>query len=121
MFLFSASLWLPHRIHYDREYTRAEGHEDLLVHGPLQAAIATEMVGRHVRSSDLRISHISFRHVAPAFVNSELVFSVQAPGLGDAEGSFDVEVRDTTTGRMTTVGMIEVSPIGQPVQGALRT
>ena len=38
LFLFSAATNNAHRIHYDREYARSEGHTDLLVHGPLQGA-----------------------------------------------------------------------------------
>jgi hydroxyacyl-ACP dehydratase HTD2-like protein with hotdog domain len=38
LFLFSAVTWNSHRIHYDKEYAGAEGHPDLLVHGPLQGA-----------------------------------------------------------------------------------
>ncbi len=37
LFLYSAATWNPHRIHYDAEYARFEGHPDVIVHGPLQA------------------------------------------------------------------------------------
>jgi hydroxyacyl-ACP dehydratase HTD2-like protein with hotdog domain len=113
LFLFSAALWLPHRIHYDHEYAHTEGHANLLVHGPLQAAIATEMVSRHARASGLRVSHLSYRHVAPAFVNSELAFSARARGPGGAGGQLDVTVRDRGAGKTTTVGVIDVGPVGQ--------
>jgi hydroxyacyl-ACP dehydratase HTD2-like protein with hotdog domain len=119
LFLFSAALWLPHRIHYDREYVHTEGHANLLVHGPLQAAIATEMVSRHARASGLRVSHLSYRHVAPAFVNSQLAFSAQARGPGDSGGQFDVTVRDRGTGETTTVGVIDVGPVGPVAPGVL--
>ena len=37
LFMFSASAWLLHRIHYDTPYTiEHEGHPGLLIHGPLQ-------------------------------------------------------------------------------------
>ena len=113
LFLFSAALWLPHRIHYDRDYTRAEGHEDLLVHGPLQAAIATEMIARHVRSSELRVCHISYRHVAPAFVNSTLAFAAlpDPEDSGSAAGSFAVTVGDAESGQPMTRGVVEVGPM----------
>lgn len=113
LFLFSAALWLPHRIHYDRDYTRTEGHEDLLVHGPLQAAIATEMIARHVRSSALRVCHVSYRHVAPAFVNSTLAFAAlpDPEGSGSAAGSFAVTVGDAQSGQPTTKGVVEVGPM----------
>jgi hydroxyacyl-ACP dehydratase HTD2-like protein with hotdog domain len=38
LFMYSAISWNLHRIHYDREYANREGHQDLLVHGPLQGS-----------------------------------------------------------------------------------
>jgi hydroxyacyl-ACP dehydratase HTD2-like protein with hotdog domain len=40
--LYSAATWNPHRIHYDVDYARSEGHPDILVHGPLQGAWITQ-------------------------------------------------------------------------------
>lgn len=42
LFLYSAATWNPHRIHYDVDYARTEGHPDVLVHGPLQGAWITQ-------------------------------------------------------------------------------
>ena len=37
LFMFSASSWLLHRIHYDTPFTiEHDGHPGLLIHGPLQ-------------------------------------------------------------------------------------
>ena len=44
LFLYSAATWNPHRIHYDAEYARYEGHPDIIVHGPLQGAWLTQYV-----------------------------------------------------------------------------
>ena len=44
LFLYSAASHNPHRIHYDRDYARFEGYEDILVHGPLQGAWLTQYV-----------------------------------------------------------------------------
>jgi hydroxyacyl-ACP dehydratase HTD2-like protein with hotdog domain len=38
LFMYSAISWNVHRIHYDRDYAKSEGHPDVLVHGPLQGA-----------------------------------------------------------------------------------
>ena len=42
---YSAATWNSHRIHYDRDYAKAEGYPDLLVHGPLQATLALDLLG----------------------------------------------------------------------------
>jgi len=44
LFMYSAVTRNPHRIHYDREYARTEGHPDALVHGPLQASMLCSLV-----------------------------------------------------------------------------
>lgn len=45
MFFFSAATYNGHRIHYDKEWARAEGYDDVLVHGPLQAALLARALG----------------------------------------------------------------------------
>ena len=44
LFLYSAATHNPHRIHYDRDYARSEGHQDIIVHGPLQGAWLSQYV-----------------------------------------------------------------------------
>ena len=44
LFLYSAATWNPHRIHYDVDFARVDGHPDVIVHGPLQGAWLTQFV-----------------------------------------------------------------------------
>jgi len=44
LFLYSAATHNPHRIHYDRDFARSEGHRDIIVHGPLQGAWLSQYV-----------------------------------------------------------------------------
>ncbi len=45
MFFFSAATYNGHRIHYDRTWAvDVEGYPDILVHGPLQAALMAKAV-----------------------------------------------------------------------------
>jgi acyl dehydratase len=85
LFLFSAALWLPHRIHYDREFARSDGHRGLVVHGPLQIARLLEAADAWTRPTAGRITAAEFRHVAPAVVGDAIQLSL---GLsGDPPGS----------------------------------
>ena len=44
LFRFSAVSWNAHRIHYDRRFaTEVDGHPDLVVHGPLLAALLADL------------------------------------------------------------------------------
>lgn len=69
LFLYSAATWNPHRIHWDREQTRVEGHADLVVHGPLQGNWLVELIENWLGPSRHRIRRLRFRHVRPAYVN----------------------------------------------------
>src|SRR6201995_4755805 len=46
LFFFSAATYNGHRIHYDKEWARTvEGYDDVLVQGPLQAALLARALG----------------------------------------------------------------------------
>jgi acyl dehydratase len=46
LFFFSAATYNGHRIHYDKEWARTvEGYDDVLVQGPLQAALLARAIG----------------------------------------------------------------------------
>ena len=93
LFRFSALTYNAHRIHYDREYARAEGYPGLVVHGPLQALL---MAGQARPVG----SEYSYRLVAPLYEDQGLIVSA-APD-GDA---VRVSCRDTTD-RVTAIGLI---------------
>jgi 3-methylfumaryl-CoA hydratase len=94
LFRFSALTYNAHRIHYDRDYARAEGYPGLVVHGPLQALLMAGLAGVGARAE------YSYRLVAPLYEDQGLVVSA-APD-GDA---VRVSCRDTTD-RVTATGVI---------------
>ena len=73
LFQFSAATHNPHRIHYDRDYARVEGHEDILVHGPLQGAWLHQFV-RDWASPRGRVLNLGFQNRGRAFVERDLTF-----------------------------------------------
>jgi len=107
LFLFSAATWNPHRIHYDRDYAHAEGHKDIVVHGSLQANWLVEaMLSWSPRA---RLTSVSFRNVAPAFVHQSFVAGGRVSGMSQDEDGIHITVDlrvegpagVTTTGRGT--------------------
>jgi 3-methylfumaryl-CoA hydratase len=66
LFRYSALTYNAHRIHYDRDYARAEeGYPGLVVHGPL---IATLLLDHYLRRHpQARIASFSFRAQSPLF------------------------------------------------------
>ena len=65
LFRFSALTYNAHRIHYDRDYARAEGYPGLVVHGPLQAMLTLGLLAREMPGATVR--RFGFRGLAPLF------------------------------------------------------
>ncbi|MGH8915963.1 MAG: hypothetical protein ACRDZM_15795, partial [Acidimicrobiia bacterium] len=68
LFMFSASAWLLHRIHYDTPFTiEHDGHPGLLIHGPLQGVYLVQAAESWL-GGEARLRTISYRHLAPAYL-----------------------------------------------------
>jgi hydroxyacyl-ACP dehydratase HTD2-like protein with hotdog domain len=103
LFLFSAATWVPHRIHYDRDYARAEGHADIVVHGPLQGAYLAELLSEHAHSRGGELASLSYRHRAPAYCNDDLSCSaIVCRSTATEDGTLVEYELEVTTGRSTT-------------------
>ncbi len=91
LFLFSAATHNPHRIHYDRDYARVEGHEDILVHGPLQGAWLHQFVLDWAGPRG-RVLALGFQNRGRAFPGQDLTFRGRVTGVeGDV---VTLEVRE---------------------------
>lgn len=64
LFRFSALTYNAHRIHYDHNWARHEGYDDLVIHGPLQAILMSEVARR--AGVDLAGREFAYRLVSPA-------------------------------------------------------
>jgi hydroxyacyl-ACP dehydratase HTD2-like protein with hotdog domain len=103
LFMFSASAWLLHRIHYDTPFTvEHEGHPGLLIHGPLQGVYLVQTAESWLGDS-ARISSISYRHLAPAYLGDRLECGGAVVGADD--GGIDLELwARKPDGTITTTG-----------------
>jgi hydroxyacyl-ACP dehydratase HTD2-like protein with hotdog domain len=74
MFFFSAATYNGHRIHYDKEWARdREGYDDVLVQGPLQAALLSRALTDWI-GGDGRLVAFSVQNRAIALPGQELTF-----------------------------------------------
>jgi hydroxyacyl-ACP dehydratase HTD2-like protein with hotdog domain len=94
LFLFSSATNNPHRIHYDRQWaTTVEGYQDLLVHGPLQAALLVKTVTDWVGPSG-RLVRVSFQNRGSAYPGEVLTFGGTLTSTtavdGDLIGELDI-------------------------------
>lgn len=74
LFMYCAATWNTHRIHYDRDYARAEGYRDLVVPGPFQSARLAQMLSDFAIARGGRLEKMSLRHHAPLFCNEKVEF-----------------------------------------------
>jgi hydroxyacyl-ACP dehydratase HTD2-like protein with hotdog domain len=74
MFFFSAATYNGHRIHYDKGWARdAEGYDDVLVQGPLQAALLSRALTDWVGGAG-RLVAFSVQNRAIAYPGQALTF-----------------------------------------------
>lgn len=101
LFLFSAATYNGHRIHYDREWARTvEGYDDVLVQGPLQAALLARAIGDWIGGRG-RLVSFAVQNRAVAHPGQVLTFGgqVTAKHLDDGAGLVDLDIagrRDDT-------------------------
>jgi hydroxyacyl-ACP dehydratase HTD2-like protein with hotdog domain len=104
LFMFSASSWLLHRIHYDAPFTiEHDGHPGLLIHGPLQGVYLVQTAESWLGES-ARLRTVSYRHLAPAYLGDTLECGGRVIGADDEGVDVELWARKpdgtvTTTGR----------------------
>ncbi|WP_420621335.1 acyl dehydratase [Candidatus Poriferisodalis sp.] len=96
LFLYSAASHNPHRIHYDRDYARFEGYEDILVHGPLQGAWLTQYVTDWA-GPQARLENVTWQNRASALAGEELVYSGTVTAVDLKSGVVELEIAEHTS------------------------
>jgi hydroxyacyl-ACP dehydratase HTD2-like protein with hotdog domain len=103
LFMFSGAAWLIHRIHYDLPFTTEhDGHPGLLVHGPLQGTYLVQTAQRFL-GGDARLSSLTYRHLAPAYLGDELECGGTVTDVHDDRIDVELFVRKKD-GTVTTTG-----------------
>jgi hydroxyacyl-ACP dehydratase HTD2-like protein with hotdog domain len=95
LFLFSAATHNPHRVHYDRAYARLEGHDDILVHGPLQGAWLHQFV-RDWAGPRGRVLALAFQNRGRAFPERDLTFCGCVTSVDGDVVALEIEEVDDT-------------------------
>lgn len=110
LFLYSAAVWLPHRIHYDVPYTTSvEDHPALLVQGPLQGVYLMQLVAANF--PDAEATRFSFRHQVPVHVDQRLRCRGRVSHVDGESGEVTCEVwTELDDGRTATAGEVRLWP-----------
>lgn len=92
MFFFSAATYNGHRIHYDKTWaTEVEGYPDILVHGPLQAALLARALTDWAGGGG-RLVNYAVQNRATAFPGEELRFKGTVTAKREENGIALVEL-----------------------------
>ncbi|MCV7442709.1 MaoC family dehydratase [Mycobacterium paraense] len=119
LFFFSAATYNGHRIHYDKEWARTvEGYDDVLVQGPLQAALLARAIGDWIGGRG-RLVSFSVQNRAVAYPGQPLSFGGEITGKRLSEtgsGLVDLAIagrRDATV-LMPGTATVELPRRGTP-------
>ena len=119
LFFFSAATYNGHRIHYDKEWARTvEGYDDVLVQGPLQAALLARAIGDWMGGRG-RLVSFSVQNRAVAYPGQLLSFGGEVTGkrlTDNGTGLVDLEIvgrRDATV-LMPGTATVELPRRGTP-------
>jgi hydroxyacyl-ACP dehydratase HTD2-like protein with hotdog domain len=83
LFRFSALTFNGHKIHYDRDWTqRIENHPDLVVHGPLTAALLVDIAAMAAERKGLQLGRFDYRATHPMYVDREIRLEVNESESG---------------------------------------
>lgn len=92
LFMFSAATWLTHRIHFDRDYARTEGHPELVVHGPLQGAYLAGLLSDVAGQHGGQLARLSYRHHRSAYCAELLIVQATLTSATEQADGFEVEL-----------------------------
>jgi hydroxyacyl-ACP dehydratase HTD2-like protein with hotdog domain len=118
LFFFSAATYNGHRIHYDKEWARGvEGYDNVLIHGPLQAALLARALGDWIGGRG-RLVSFSVQNRATALPGEQLTFGGVVTGkrLADGAGLVDLEIAGR---RADTVLMPGTATVELPLRKTL--
>jgi hydroxyacyl-ACP dehydratase HTD2-like protein with hotdog domain len=119
LFFFSAATYNGHRIHYDKEWARTvEGYDDVLVQGPLQAALLARAIGDWIGGRG-RLVSFAVQNRAIAYPGEPLSFGGEVTGkrlTDNGAGLVDLDIagrRDDTV-LMPGTATVELPRRGTP-------
>jgi hydroxyacyl-ACP dehydratase HTD2-like protein with hotdog domain len=119
LFFFSAATYNGHRIHYDKEWARTvEGYDDVLVQGPLQAALLARAIGDWIGGGG-RLVSFAVQNRAIAYPGQQLRFGGTVTGKRLTDNRTGLVDLDISGRRDDTVLMPGTATVELPRRGTV--
>lgn len=105
LFLYNASVWNPHRIHYDEAYTTGvEQHPEIVIDGPLQGDWLSQCALNWAGDA-ARLNSFSYSNRKAAYLGETLTTNGRVIAIDVDNGCVTVELFVTNaSGDVTTPG-----------------
>ncbi|OBF85281.1 acyl dehydratase [Mycobacterium sp. 852002-51163_SCH5372311] len=116
LFFFSAATYNGHRVHYDKVWAESEGYDDVLVQGPLQAALLARAICDWIGGRG-RLVSFSVQNRAVAYPGQQLLFGGTVTGkriTDEGAGLLDLDIAGR---RGSTVLMPGTATVQLPRRG----
>jgi hydroxyacyl-ACP dehydratase HTD2-like protein with hotdog domain len=114
LFFFSAATYNGHRIHYDKHWAQTvEGYDNVLVQGPLQAALLARAIGDWIGGRGRLVSY-SVQNRATAYPGELLTFGGEVTGKRLSDGGAGLVDLDIAGRRDDTVLMPGTATVELP-------
>jgi hydroxyacyl-ACP dehydratase HTD2-like protein with hotdog domain len=110
LFRYSAVTWNPHRIHFDAPYARKEGHDGVVLHSHLRAALALRCVTEGL-GPEWHVAKAAYRLRKPVYAPADLAYTAR---VTEVEGdSMTLELAEEhPSGEVGFEGTVRVSKTG---------
>lgn len=105
LFRYSAITWNAHRIHYDPEYARSEGHPDVLVQQHLHGAVIQELVMDWLTKEGF-FESLQWQNVDVATPNQTLYVEGEVTSVDRTEERIEIDVWTRTETSKCATGTV---------------
>ena len=107
LFRYSAITWNPHRIHFDAQHAREEGHAGLALHSHLRAALALRAVTEGL-GPEWHITSVAYRLRRPLYAPVELTYTARVTAADDDRVTLEL-IEENPSGEVGFEGAVSAT------------
>ena len=109
LFRYSAVTWNPHRIHFDEQYARDEGHAGVALHSHLRAALALRCVTEGL-GPDWQLTDVAYRLRKPVYAPADVAYNARVAAVHGDSMTLEL-IEEDPSGDVGFEGTVRVTKI----------